>query len=238
MERFKNDGYAVSLITHRSPRSALAEAYRTLRTNLGFAAVDHPCRTLLVTSPGPEDGKTTTAANLAVALAQAGNTVLLVDADLRKPSVHKIFQVENVRGLTNCLLLDVDPLSLAVSGPAENLFLLTSGPIPPNPAELLGSAKARALWPGLLERFAYVVVDSPPVLAVTDSSLLASQVDGVLLVIRTTTRVEIAGGAKDQLLKANARIVGVILNRVKMPSRGYRYYYYYHYRGKEKEVQL
>ncbi|SHJ73254.1 CpsD/CapB family tyrosine-protein kinase [Desulfofundulus thermosubterraneus] len=236
---FKSNGYAPQLIAHKHPKSAAAEAYRVLRTNLGFAALDHPCRSILVTSAGPEDGKSTTAANLAVVLAQAGNKVILVDCDLRKPVLHKIFEVENHRGLTNCLLQNLDPAEVSKNGLVENLTLVTSGPIPPNPAELLGSGRVRALWPALLERFDYLIVDSPPVLAVTDASLLAAQVDGVILVVRAaTTRVEIAREARDQLLKASARIIGVVLNQVKMPARDYHYYYYYHRREKEEEVRL
>ncbi|AEG15650.1 capsular exopolysaccharide family [Desulfofundulus kuznetsovii DSM 6115] len=233
----KANGY--ELITHKHPRSPVAEAYRVLRTNLGFSGLDRPCRSILVTSAGPEDGKSTTAANLAVVLAQAGNKVILVDCDLRKPTQHRIFEVENHRGLTNCLLQNLDPAEVSKNGLVENLTLVTSGPIPPNPAELLGSGRVRALWPALLERFDYLIIDSPPVLAVTDAALLAAQVDGVILVIRAaTTRVEIAQEARDQLLKANARIIGVVLNQVKMPARDYHYYYYYHRREKEEEVRL
>ncbi|MGB9804614.1 CpsD/CapB family tyrosine-protein kinase [Desulfofundulus sp.] len=235
---FKHNGHAPLLLAHTNPRSVISEAFRTLRTNLGFAALDRPCRSILVTSAGPEDGKSTTAANLAVVLAQAGHTVLLVDCDLRKPVLHKIFEVENHRGLTNCLLQEMDPVAVAHNGLVDNLSVLTSGPIPPNPAELLASGRVRALWPALLERFDYVIVDSPPVLAVTDAALLAAQLDGVILVIRAaTTRVEIAQEARDQLLKASARIIGVVLNQVKMPARDYHYYYYYRRREKE-EVRL
>lgn len=233
----KNNGYLLS--AHKHPRSALAEAYRTLRTNLGFATLDRSCRSVLVTSAGPEDGKTTTTANLGVVLAQAGHRVVVVDCDLRKPKLHELFEVENRRGLTNCLLQNLDPEEVAHGGQVENLTLLTSGPIPPNPAELLGSERVRALWPALLDRYDYVLVDSPPVLAVTDAALLAAQMDGVLLVVRAAaTRVEIAREARDQLLKANARIIGVVLNQVQMPGRDYHYYYYYRRREKEEEVRL
>lgn len=235
---FKNNGYAPLLWAHKHPRSAVAEAYRTLRTNLGFASLDRPCRSILVTSAGPGDGKSTTAANLAVVLAQAGNRVMLVDCDLRKPAQHRIFEVENQRGLTNCLLQNLDPEEVSHRGLAENLALLTSGPIPPNPAELVGSERVRALWPSLLGRYDYVIVDSPPVLAVTDASLLAAQLEGVLLVVRAHTRVEVVREAKEQLEKASARIIGVVLNQVKMPSRDYHYYYYYRYREKDEQVRL
>ncbi|MCL6560331.1 MAG: CpsD/CapB family tyrosine-protein kinase [Firmicutes bacterium] len=228
-----------ALITQRHPRSAMAEAYRTLRTNLGFAGLDRPCRSIMVTSPGPGDGKSTTAVNLAIVLAQAGHKVLLMDCDLRKPALHKIFGFDNTRGLTNALVQGRDPLEMTREGPVEGLKVLTSGPLPPNPAELLGSEKMRGLWPRLLENFDYAVVDAPPVLAVTDSVLLSGQVDGVILVAWAgTSRVEVLQDAKEQLVKANARIIGVVLNKVKMPARDYRYYYYYHSKEKEDTVRL
>ena len=229
----------VALITQRHPRSAVAEAYRTLRTNLSFASLDHSCRSIMVTSPGPGDGKSTTAANLAIVLAQAGKTVLLVDCDLRKPALHKIFELDNSSGFTNAVVQGRDPAELAQPGPVEGLFVLPSGPLPPNPAELLGSERVRGLWPGLLERFDTVVVDAPPVLAVTDAVLLAAQVEGVILVIWAgAARVEIAQEAKEQLTKASARIIGVVLNKVKVPSRDYHYYYYYHPKEKEDIIRL
>lgn len=225
----------VALITQRHPRSAVAEAYRTLRTNLGFASVDHACRSILVTSPGPEHGKSTTAANLAIVLAQAGQKVLLADCDLRKPDIHRLFSLDNAAGLTNTLIQGRDPVELAHPGPVKNLTVLTSGPVPPNPAELLGSDRVRSLWPQLLERFDSVIIDTPPVLAVTDSVLLSRQIDGVILVVSAgVSRVEVIQQAKEQLAKASARIIGVVLNKVKIPSRDYHYYYYYH-RDEEQE---
>jgi len=217
------------IISISNPKSAVAESYRTLRTNLGFASLDKPCRSIVITSAGPGDGKSTTASNLAVVLAQAGNSVMLVDCDLRKPIQHKIFGVENQRGLANCLLQNLAPEEVAHHRIIDNLNLLTSGPIPPNPAEILSSEKVRRLWDTLLERYDYLLIDSPPVLAVTDTLLLAGQVHGVLLVIESAvTRTDIAREAKEQLVRANARILGVVLNKVKMQSQDYHYYYYYH----------
>jgi len=232
MTREKN----YELFTHKYPKSPVSEAYRTLRTNLGFTSLDRPCRSILVTSPGPGEGKSTTVANLAVVLAQAGHKVIVIDCDLRKPAQHRIFGVENHRGLTNCLIQGLDPEEVAYTNVVENITLLSSGPIPPNPAELLGSERVRSLWSTLLDRFDYVLIDSPPVLAVTDATLLSSQVDGVVLVVRSAdTRVEIAQEAKEQLIKANARILGVVLNVVKISSRDYHYYYYYHHHHDEAE---
>jgi len=217
------------LITHKSPKSAMAEAYRTLRTNLGFAGMDQPCRSILVTSCNPLDGKSTIVSNLAVVMAQAGNKVILVDCDLRKPLQHKVFQVENFQGLTNCILQKLDVEEVAHRGLVENLTVLTSGPIPPNPAEILNSERTRSLWKTLLEKYDYVFIDSPPVLAVTDASILSTQVDGAILVVRSgVTRKDLAREAKEQFLKANARLIGVVLNQVKMDASDYYQYYYYY----------
>jgi len=207
----------------------MAEAYRTLRTNLGFAGMDQPCRSILVTSCNPLDGKSTIVSNLAVVMAQAGNKVILVDCDLRKPLQHKVFQVENFQGLTNCILQRLDVEEVAHRGLVENLTVLTSGPIPPNPAEILNSERTRSLWKTLLEKYDYVFIDSPPVLAVTDASILSTQVDGAILVVRSgVTRKDLAREAKEQFAKANARLIGVVLNQVKMDANDYYQYYYYY----------
>ena len=217
------------LITNTSPKSAMAEAYRTLRTNLGFASMDQSCRSILVSSSDPLDGKSTIISNLAVVMAQAGNKVILVDCDLRKPVQHKIFKVDNIRGVTNCIMQKLDVEEVAHKGLIENLTVLTSGPIPPNPAEILSSERTRSLWKTLLEKYDYVFIDAPPVLAVTDASILSTQVDGVILVVRSaTTRIDLAREAKNQFAKANARLIGVVLNQVKMDANDYYQYYYYY----------
>lgn len=224
------------IISKKNPKSAMAEAYRTLRTNLGFAGVDNPCRSILVSSSNPQDGKSTTTSNLAVVMAQAGNRVLLVDCDLRKPVQHKVFEVSNQKGITNCLLGQLKLEEALHANVSDNLDLLTSGPIPPNPAEILNSARTKAFWPMLLEKYDYVFIDAPPVLAVTDASILSSQVDGVVLVVRSGfTRNDVAKEAYNQFVKANARVLGVVLNQVKMNSHGYQYYYYYYYSNEEEQ---
>lgn len=216
------------LVTREHPKSPVAEAYRTTRTNLGFTCMDSPCRSLLFTSTNPQDGKTTTIANMAITMAQAGNRVIVVDCDLRKPMLHKVFGVENLRGLTNTMMQQANPEEVIHKNVIDKLDLLTSGPIPPNPAEMLASERSKALWAKLAETYDYVLIDSPPVLAVTDASILAAQVDGVILVIRSgQTRIDLAQEAKDQLLKANANIIGTILNQLNMDSKDYQYYYYY-----------
>jgi capsular exopolysaccharide synthesis family protein len=229
MQMMSKNGAFVDLITHRHPKSAAAEAYRTLRTNLGFAAPDGAARVILATSAGPEEGKTTTVSNLAVVLAQAGHNVCLVDADLRKPRLHKVFGLESTAGLTNVLSRKTGLDEVILDTEVARLALLPSGPIPPNPAELLASGRMKEVLRWLAERYNYVLVDSPPVLAVTDASLLAGQVDGVLLVIRGGTRVEMAQEAKVRLARVNGRLLGVVLNWLRLSSKDYGYYYYYHH---------
>ncbi len=203
-----------NLITLANPRSPAAEAYRTMRTNIMFAALDKPIQTLIVTSPSPEDGKSTLLANLAVTLAQSGHNTILVDADLRRPSQHTIWGLSNERGLTSLMidtkLIDIPPLQ---STSVEQLSILTSGPTPPNPADLLLSKQMDAVIAALKTRADYILFDAPPVLAVTDAPLLASKVDGLLLVLKAgTTRRDHAERARDILQRAHVRIIGVALN--------------------------
>jgi len=224
------------LVTHEHPKSPAAEAYRTLRTNLGFTFMDSPCRSILFTSTNPQDGKSTTLSNIAVTMAQAGNRVIAVDCDLRKPMLHKIFGLENLRGLTNTMMQQLSLEEAVHKNVIEKLDILTSGPIPPNPAEMLASERSKALWAKLAETYDYVLIDSPPVLAVADASILATQVDGVILVIRSAqTRIDLAKEAKDQLLKANANIIGTVLNQLNMQSKDYQYYYYYSHEGQSSK---
>lgn len=224
----KNQERDYNLITQYNPKSAFVESYRALRTNLGFAGVDQDYHMIMVSSPSPQDGKSTTTANLAVVMAQAGNKVLLVDCDLRKPVQHRIFQVDNTRGFTNCLLHQMGIEEAAHRELVDNLTVLTSGPIPPNPAEILGSQRARDFWEKARKSFEYILIDAPPVLAVTDAVVLSTYADGVVLVVRSSvTRNELAREARDQLVRANARILGVVLNQVKMDAKDYYYYNYY-----------
>jgi capsular exopolysaccharide synthesis family protein len=203
-----------------------------LRTNLQFAAVDRPLRTLLITSPAPTEGKSLTAANLAVAQAQAGRRVILVDTDLHRPRLHRLFKLRNNAGVTTALLAEHPALDdLLQEASVPGLRVLTSGPLPPNPAELLGSARMKELLVELTAVADTVVLDSPPATAFSDAAILSTQSDGVLLVLDSGhTRREIARRSLEALGRVNARVVGVLLNR--MPTRGagyYYYYYYYHY---------
>lgn len=220
------------LIIREDAKSPSAEAYRTLRTNIQFAKVDSDLRTIMFTSAGPGEGKSTTIANTAVAIAQTGKQVILVDCDLRKPVQHKIFGKRN-RGVTNILVEELPVADLLQDTDIDNLKILTSGPIPPNPSELLGSNKMQEVIASLQELADIVIFDAPPTVAVTDASVLASKVDGIVLVLNTReVRPEMAQKAKELLLKANGHILGVILNRVEIEEEHAYYYYYY---GNEKK---
>lgn len=215
-----------NLITHYSPRAAISEQYRTIRTNIQFSSVDESIRTILVTSSGPEEGKSTTVANLAVVFAQQGKKVLLIDADLRKPTVHYTFQLDNTTGLTNVLTKQTQLQKAAVTTAVDNLTVLPSGPIPPNPAELLGSKAMEDMLEAALEQFDIVIFDTPPVLAVTDAQILANRCDGTILVVGSgKTQIEPAVKSKELLLSSKGKLLGVVLNRKN--AKDSQYYYYY-----------
>jgi succinoglycan biosynthesis transport protein ExoP len=209
-------------------RSPAAEAYRAIRTSVQFATMDRLGQVLLVTSPNAGDGKTTTAANLAVTMASAGKRVLLVDGDLRKPSLHQIFNLENKVGLTSALLSGNGARSCAQPSGFDSLWVLTSGPLPPNPSELLSSSRMRDLMQAMRREVDAVIVDSPPALVVTDATLLASLADGTILVAEAgRTRSAALRQAVDGLSRATERLLGVVLN--KMGRRGAPgYHHYYH----------
>ena len=214
------------LVVYHQPKNPVSEVYRTIRTNIQFSAVEKEIRTLTVTSATEGEGKTTTIANLAVTLAQQDNRVLILDADLRRPKVHKVFDVENDQGLTEILVNKVDPKSLIKETFVENLFVLPTGVLPPNPAELLGSKNLVKLIEELKESYDYVLIDVPPVNLVADGLLIANIIDGVLLVCSSgVVPVEEAKRAKELLVQAKARVLGVILNNVPMDTTNYYYYY-------------
>lgn len=214
---------ADQLIALRDPRSPAAEAYRTLRTNIQFSSLDRPLRTLLATSTAADEGKSTTLANLAVTMAQAEQRVLLVDCDLRRPSLHTLFDLPNQVGLTSLLLQESADLP-AQPTDVPGLMVLTSGPLPPRPADILGSRRMEEVIARLREAADIVLFDTPPVVAVTDAAVLATKVDGVLLVFRAgATRRDRAREARRRLEKVNANIVGVVLTDVQHES-AYDYY--------------
>ncbi len=231
-------GASTALAMVEDVRSHVAESYRHLRTSLLLSSAGQAPKTILVTSSQPSEGKTTTAINTAFMLAQTGAEVLIIDCDLRRPRLHSNFNISNVRGLTNHLSGEL-PLDEVIQ-PFEkqpNLKLLPSGPIPPNPAELLGSEQMRQLLTTLGERFAHIIVDSPPAVSFTDASILSTFVDGVILVIHSgRSSRAVVRRAKQQLLDVGAHIFGIVLNNVKLDTHGYyyggyygRYYYKYGY---------
>lgn len=214
------------LITKLNPRSPISEQYRTIRTNLQFASVDEDLKTMLVTSPGPGAGKSITTANLAVVYAQQGRKVLLIDADMRKPTVHYTFRLDNLNGLSNILVGESTLTEAIATTEVDNLDIISCGPIPPNPSELLGSRKMRTLIHEANLLYDLIIFDTPPVLAVTDSQILADIVDGALMVVRSNnTENEDAIKAKEALEPAQAKLLGAILNDREKKASNYHYYY-------------
>ena len=215
-----------SLVTRDLPKATISEQYRTLRTNLQYSSIDKELRTILVTSTAPSEGKSITAANLAIVFAQQGKKVLLIDADLRKPTVHYTFRINNTFGLSNYLIGEHPLEKITHESNVDNLSIIPCGPIPPNPSELLGSNGLKKMIEEAKEIYDLIIFDSPPVLAVTDSQILSNIVDGVLLVIRSKqTEKDAAMKAKELLLQAKANVLGVVLNDVSLKDQEYYYYY-------------
>lgn len=214
-----------SLVTVAQPRSPVSEAYRTLRTNIQFYSLDQPVQTLLITSASPEDGKSTTLANLAVTFAETGREVLAVDCDLRRPSLHRLFDLPNDTGLTALLREErtLDEVMLPTAVP--HLRLLPSGPLPPNPSELLGSQRMERVIEALRGAAEVLLFDSPPTVSVTDAAILGAKMDGVLLVVSIgKTKRDHLVRAKQLLDRVKAKVLGVVLNNVKFDGSLYRYY--------------
>jgi capsular exopolysaccharide synthesis family protein len=214
------------LITKTDPKSPISEQYKTIRTNINFSSVDHEMRSVMVTSAGPGEGKSTTSANMAIVFAQEGKRVLLVDADMRKPTAHYTFNLNNTFGFTSVLTRQKELKEAVNKLDVENLDLLTCGPIPPNPAELLSSRAMSWFLTRVYEEYDMVIFDTPPVLAVTDAQVLANQCDGTILVVSSgTTEVDKATKAKEMLDSAKAKLLGVVLNNREMKDTNYYYYY-------------
>ena len=239
----KGASYPVELITHRHPKSILSEAYRNVRTSLLLSFSEKPPKKIAITSPNPVEGKTTTVINTAIALSQTGAHVVVVDTDMRKPRIHHIFNGgDNGKGLSNFLSGNADLASIVKKTEVPNLYYIPSGPIPPNPSELLGSNRFKNMMGALEKKFDHVLLDTPPVLGFADSLILSSSVDGVVLVVvGGKTPRETLQRAKEVLHQVNAKILGVVINRVDMRRGDYGYYYYrYHYyygeNGKKKQL--
>lgn len=216
-------------IVEKNPKSVAAEAYRSLRTNIQYSSFDKEYKTILVTSSNPGEGKSTTAGNLGLTLAEGEAKVLLVDCDMRKPAMHKSFRVTNTYGISDVLLQRKKVMEVAHRY-NENLYIITAGKIPPNPAEMLASNAMTLFLKEMKEHFDYVVLDTPPVQAVADAQILSTKVDGTLFVVRAgVTKKDDVQNSIATLKKVNANIIGTVLHAVEN-SRN-KYYYYY---GNEK----
>jgi len=226
---------SIELIAHLSPKSTLAESYRTIRTSLLLSSPDRRPKAIVVTSALPEEGKSTTLSNLAVALAQAGKSVLIVDSDLRKPVQHKTFKYRNTDGLTNYLTSDRGIGDFVKGTGIPNLYLLNAGPVPPNPSELLCSEKMASLIENLKRSFSFILFDSPPVLSVSDALVMGPGIDGVILVVwGGKTARDALQRAKEKLDLLKLRCLGVIINNVSIQKQDYYMYHYYQYHGEGK----
>ncbi|MFD4817043.1 CpsD/CapB family tyrosine-protein kinase [Peribacillus butanolivorans] len=221
----RKDEKQVNLIAQTNPKSPITEQYRIIRTNIQFSSVDKEIKTIVVTSAEPNDGKSTTAANLAIVLAQEEKKVLLVDADLRKPSIHYAFNLSNIHGITSVLTKKMDLRKTISNSNVPNLDILTSGPIPPNPSELLNSKAIGTVINELKGIYDYIIFDTPPVLIVTDSQIVANKSDGVIMVVASgKTNKQSAVKAKELLEKANTALLGVVLNGIESNTSNYYYY--------------
>jgi len=215
------------LITDLNPKSPISEQFRTLRTNLQYSLVDQTLQSIVITSTGPETGKSMTAANLAVVFAQQGKRTLLIDGDLRKPTVHYTMRLNNLHGLSS-LLIGEDTLENAIQPTGvKDLDAITSGPIPPNPSELLSSKRMKELLAALKEHYDMIIFDTPPMYAVTDAKIITELVDGSILVIRSGhTAIEEAKGAVKALEDVQTPLLGTVLNDVEKSKDNYYYNYY------------
>jgi capsular exopolysaccharide synthesis family protein len=228
---------ADDLVSHLSPKSTASEAYRGIRTSILFSSAEQAPQVLIVSSSGPREGKTITSANIAITMAQAGNRVVILDCDMRRPRVHKIFSLSRDRGMSN-LLVGNDVLdNVVIRTDIPNLDVIPSGPIPPNPSEVLSSQRMVDLIGVLRGRYDRVIIDTPPITAVTDAVILSKIVDGVVLIVRAgVAHRELVRNAVEQLRQVNAHILGAVLNGVDMGRDSYYYYqYYYYYYGEDGE---
>lgn len=216
-----------NLITDSNPKSPISEGYRMLRTNIEYSSIDHSLQVIMVTSSNPSEGKSTTCANLAVAFAQTNKRVLLIDADMRKPTQHHIFGKSNRIGLTTALFNHKELHDVIQLTNTDHLSIISAGPTPPNPSELLSSKRMGALLESTKEMYDVIIIDTPPVMFVTDAQIVAAQSDGVVLVIDSgKVKKEVALKAKASLDHVKARLIGVVLNNINRKHSDSYYYYY------------
>lgn len=211
-------------VMEKAPKSIDAEAYRSLRSNIEYSSFDDEYRAIVVTSSVPGEGKSTTSGNLALSLAQSGNKVLLVDCDMRKPSIHKKFKISNMSGTAE-LLLRKESFEDVANCYNENLTIITAGKIPPNPSEMLASRAMTAFIKEMKKEFKYIILDTPPLQAVTDAQVLSTKADGVLLVVRAgSTKKEMVLNSVDLIKKVHGKTIGTVLNGVENKKNNYYYY--------------
>ena len=223
------------LIVKNQPKSPISEAYRRIRTNIEFSNVDNEFKSILFVSATASEGKTTTISNVAMTLKDAGKKVIIVDCDLRKPRIHKFFDLSNKKGLTDILIENIDYKLYIQRHEESSLDIITSGKIPDNPSELLVSNSMKRFIEKLKENYDYILIDSPPIVPVTDGTILASFLDRVVLVCASgQVEIDMAKRAKEALDKVGANILGTVLNKVAVDSKKYSYYYYYRNEGEEK----
>ena len=217
-----------AIISYNDPKSVISEQYRAIRTNIEYSNVDQNTKTILVTSSDKNEGKTTTVSNLAVSFANLNKKVLLIDCDLRNASIHKMFRLNNIYGLTDILAKDRAVDKCIQETELENLYVLTAGAIPPNPAEILSSDKMKNLIENLKNVYDYIFIDTPPIGLVTDAGVLSSFIDGVVLVVKSeSVEKKYLEETKKKLDAVDARILGAILNSYKSEQKDYNYYSYY-----------
>ena len=214
-------------VMEKAPKSIDAEAYRSLRSNIEYSSFDDEYRVIVVTSSVPGEGKSTTSGNLAIALAQSGNSVLLVDCDMRKPSIHKKFKISNAAGTAE-LLLRKRLFEEVANKHNENLTIITAGKIPPNPSEMLASRAMTAFIKEMKEEFKYIILDTPPLQAVTDAQVLSTKADGILLVVKAgSTKKDAVLNSVDLIEKVHGKVIGIVLNGVENKKNKKNNYYYY-----------
>lgn len=224
----------MAFILEKEPKSPIAEAYRMLRTNIQYSSFDKKIKSILVTSATPSEGKSTTSGNLALTFDQEGKRVLLVDCDLRKPVLHKNFSISNQIGLSDYIAGQVE-LAQCIVEYKENLHLIPSGKIPPNPSEMLSSQKMKEFVKEISEEYDVVIIDSPPVIAVTDAQIISTYVDGVVLVVASgKVDKDAVLKAKEKFTQVKAHMLGAVLTQVPVDKKGYGYKNYYYY-GKEEK---